>query len=41
MLSSVLNSDRAIEANVQIMRVFVKLRELMATIRTSPIKSPT
>ena len=29
MLSSVLNSDRAIEVNVQIMRTFVKLRELM------------
>ena len=26
MLSSVLNSDRAIEANIQIMRVFVKMR---------------
>lgn len=31
MLSSVLNSDRAIEVNVQIMRAFVKLRELMTT----------
>ena len=31
MLSSVLNSDRAIEVNVQIMRAFVKLRELIAT----------
>ncbi|MFH0940432.1 MAG: ORF6N domain-containing protein, partial [Candidatus Omnitrophota bacterium] len=31
MLSSVLNSERAIQANVQIMRAFVKLRELMAT----------
>jgi hypothetical protein len=31
MLSSVLNSDRSIEVNVQIMRAFVKLRELMAT----------
>ena len=29
MLSSVLNSDRAIEVNIQIMRVFTKLRELM------------
>ena len=29
MLSSVLNSDRAIEVNIQIMRVFVKLKELM------------
>jgi hypothetical protein len=29
MLSSVLNSERAIEANIQIMRTFTKLRELM------------
>ena len=28
MLSSVLNSDRAIEVNIQIMRVFTKLREI-------------
>lgn len=31
MLSSVLNSDRAIEVNIAIMRTFVQLRELMAT----------
>jgi hypothetical protein len=31
MLSSVLNSERAIEANIQIMRAFVKLRELLST----------
>ena len=29
MLSSVLNSDKAIEINIQIMRTFTKLRELM------------
>ncbi len=29
MLSSVLNSQRAIEVNIQIMRTFVRLRELM------------
>ena len=29
MLSSVLNSQRAISVNIQIMRVFAKLRELM------------
>ena len=29
MLSSVLNSERAIEANIQIMRTFTKLRRLM------------
>ena len=31
MLSSVLNSERAIDVNVAIMRTFVKLRELMIT----------
>ena len=29
MLSSVLNSKRAVQVNIQIMRVFTKLRELM------------
>ena len=31
MLSSVLRSERAVRVNVQIMRVFVRLRELLAT----------
>jgi len=31
MLSSVLNSKRAIQVNIQIVRTFTKLRELMAT----------
>jgi hypothetical protein len=31
MLSSVLNSERAIEVNIQIMRVFVRLRQTLAT----------
>ena len=31
MLSSVLNRERAIEVNIAIMRVFVRLREMMAT----------
>ncbi len=31
MLSSVLNSDQAIEVNIAIMRAFVKLREMLAT----------
>jgi phage regulator Rha-like protein len=31
MLSSVLNSDRAIEINILIMRAFVKLREILST----------
>jgi hypothetical protein len=31
MLASVLNSDRAINVNIQIIRTFVKVRELLAT----------
>jgi hypothetical protein len=31
MLSSVLNSERAIQVNIQIMRTFTKLREMMMT----------
>ena len=31
MLSTVLNSDRAIEVNIAIMRAFVRLREIMST----------
>ncbi len=31
MLSSVLNSDRAIEANIAIMRTFVKLRQMISS----------
>jgi hypothetical protein len=31
MLSSVLRSDRAVQVNIQIMRTFVRLRELMAS----------
>lgn len=31
MLSSVLNSDRAIQVNIAIMRAFVRIRELLAT----------
>ncbi len=31
MLSSVLNSERAIEVNILIIRAFVKLREMLAT----------
>jgi hypothetical protein len=33
MLSSVLNSERAVQVNIAIMRAFVKLREMMATNR--------
>jgi hypothetical protein len=31
MLSSVLNSDRAIEVNIAVMRAFVRLRQILAT----------
>ena len=31
MISSILNSERAIEVNIQIIRSFIKLRELLAT----------
>ncbi len=31
MLSSVLNSERAIEVNIQIMRTFTKIREILST----------
>ena len=33
MLSSVLNSSRAIAVNIEIMRTFVKLREVLASTR--------
>ena len=33
MLSSVLNSDRAIRVNIAIMRAFVKLRQMLETNR--------
>ena len=33
MLSSVLNSDRAVYVNIAIMRAFVKLREILTTHR--------
>lgn len=38
MLSSVLNSKRAIKVNVQIMRAFVKLKELLLTHKDLAIK---
>ena len=31
MLSSVLNNDRAVDVNIQIMRAFVKLREMIVS----------
>ena len=31
MLSTVLNSERAIQANIEIMRTFVRLRQLLAS----------
>ena len=38
MLSSVLNSDKAIEVNIQIMRTFTKLRELILVHKDLRIK---
>ena len=38
MLASVLNSDRAINVNIQIIRTFVKIRELLATNEALPRK---
>jgi hypothetical protein len=29
MLSSILNSDRAIEVNIQVMRIFTKIRQIL------------
>ncbi len=31
MLSSVLNSERAVQVNIQIMRTFIRLREMLMT----------
>jgi hypothetical protein len=31
MLSSVLNSERAVQVNIEIMRAFVRLREMLST----------
>lgn len=41
MLSSVLNSERAIKVNIQIMRAFVKLKELLLTHKDLAIKIET
>lgn len=38
MLSSVLNSDRAIQVNIAIMRTFVKLREILSTHKELALK---
>ncbi len=38
MLSSVLNSDRAIEVNIQIMRIFTKMREMLLTHKDLMLK---
>jgi len=38
MLSSVLNSDRAIQVNIKIIRVFTKMRELLATHKEILVK---
>jgi len=38
MLSSVLNSERAVQVNIEIMRAFVKLRELLSSHKDLAIK---
>lgn len=38
MLSSVLNSERAVQVNIEIMRAFVKLREMLASHKDLAIK---
>jgi phage regulator Rha-like protein len=38
MLSSVLNSDRAIQVNIEIIKAFVRLRKLLATHRDLELK---
>jgi len=38
MLSSVLNSKRAIDVNIAIMRAFVKMREILATNKEFSVK---
>jgi hypothetical protein len=39
MLSSVLNSRQAVEMNILLIRVFIKLREVLATHKDWPAKS--
>jgi phage regulator Rha-like protein len=38
MLSSVLNSERAVQVNIAIMRAFVKLREMLSTNKELALK---
>ncbi|MBM4056315.1 MAG: ORF6N domain-containing protein [Planctomycetes bacterium] len=38
MLSSVLNSERAIQVNIQIMRAFIKLKEMLSTHKDLKLK---
>jgi hypothetical protein len=38
MLSSVLNSERAVQVNIEIMRAFVRLRETVSTHKDLPSK---
>ena len=38
MLSSILNSDRAIQVNIQIMRTFVKIREMASVYKDLQLK---
>ena len=38
MLSSVLNSDKAVEINIMIIRAFIKIRELLSTHKKLAMK---
>ncbi len=38
MLSGVLNSDRAVQVNIAIMRTFVRLREALTTVPDVPTR---
>ena len=38
MLSSVLNSERAVQVNIEIMRAFVRLREMLASHKDLALK---
>jgi hypothetical protein len=40
MLSSVLNSEQAIEVNIAIMRAFVRLRQMLERTKNSIVSSP-
>jgi hypothetical protein len=38
MLSSILNSERAVQVNIQIMRIYARMREIMLTHKDMLLK---